>query len=68
MENEDEQKHNTNDAGTSTNCDTNVHTNVQNEVHRYVIRIHNKYVTKTLCHYESLLVNMKISYKDYDIL
>ncbi|KYQ54507.1 T-complex protein 11-like protein 1, partial [Trachymyrmex zeteki] len=34
MENEDEQKHNTNDAGTSTNCDTNVHTNVQNEVHR----------------------------------
>jgi len=34
MENEDEQKHNTNDAGTSTNCDTNVHTNAQNEVHR----------------------------------
>ncbi|XP_018406006.1 PREDICTED: T-complex protein 11-like protein 1 isoform X1 [Cyphomyrmex costatus] len=34
MENEDEQKHNTDDAGTSTNCDTNVHTNTQNEVHR----------------------------------
>ncbi|XP_018341081.1 PREDICTED: T-complex protein 11-like protein 1 isoform X1 [Trachymyrmex septentrionalis] len=34
MENEDEQKHNTNDAGTSTNYDTNVHTNAQHEVHR----------------------------------
>ena len=52
MENEDEQKHNTNDASTSTNCDINVHTNAQNEVHRYVIRIYSKYVTKTLCHYD----------------
>ncbi|KAG5312775.1 T11L1 protein, partial [Acromyrmex insinuator] len=34
MENEDEQKHNTNNAGTSTNCDTNIHTNAQSEVHR----------------------------------
>lgn len=42
MENEDEQK-NTNDAGTSTNCDTNVHTNAQNEVqNRYAVRIYNK--------------------------
>ncbi|XP_077258928.1 T-complex protein 11-like protein 1 isoform X1 [Temnothorax americanus] len=32
MKNEDEQKHNTNDAGTSTNCDTNVDTTVQNEI------------------------------------
>ncbi|XP_070523025.1 T-complex protein 11-like protein 1 isoform X3 [Cardiocondyla obscurior] len=32
MENEDEQKHNTSDAGTSMNCDTNIHTNTQNEV------------------------------------
>jgi len=47
MENEDEQKHNANDAGTPTNCDTNVHTNTQNEVHnRYVVRIYSKYMTK----------------------
>ena len=52
MENEDEQKHNTNDAGTSTNYDTNVHTNAQHEVHRYVIRIHSKYVTKILYYYD----------------
>ncbi|XP_011877290.1 PREDICTED: T-complex protein 11-like protein 1 isoform X2 [Vollenhovia emeryi] len=32
MENEDEQKHNTNDAGTSTNCDTNTQLSVQNNV------------------------------------
>ncbi|XP_039302319.1 T-complex protein 11-like protein 1 isoform X2 [Solenopsis invicta] len=32
MENEDEQKQNTNDAGTSMNYDTNVHTNTENEV------------------------------------
>ncbi|XP_028050230.1 T-complex protein 11-like protein 1 isoform X1 [Monomorium pharaonis] len=31
MENEDEQKQNTNDAGTSMNCDTNVHTNTNVE-------------------------------------
>lgn len=40
MENEDEQKLNINDAGTSSmNCDTNVHTTGQNEVqNRYVSR------------------------------
>lgn len=44
MENEDEQKHNINDAGTSTNCDTNVHTSAENEVqNRYVIRFYSKY-------------------------
>ncbi|KAG5322453.1 T11L1 protein, partial [Pseudoatta argentina] len=32
MENKDE--HNTNDAGTSTNCGTNIHINAQSEVHR----------------------------------
>ncbi|XP_011259464.1 T-complex protein 11-like protein 1 isoform X2 [Camponotus floridanus] len=32
MKNEDEQKHNADDPGTSTNCDNNVHTNEQNEV------------------------------------
>lgn len=31
MENEDEQKHNADDAGTSMNCDNNVHINEQNE-------------------------------------
>ncbi|XP_072762501.1 T-complex protein 11-like protein 1 isoform X3 [Anoplolepis gracilipes] len=31
MKNEDEQKHNADDAGTSMNCDNNVHTNEQNE-------------------------------------
>lgn len=52
MENEDEQKQNTNNAGTSTNCDTNVHTNAENEIqNRYVVKICSKYVT--LCRYES---------------
>lgn len=56
MENEDEQKHNTNDAGPSTNCDTNIHTTATNEVqNRYVVRIYSKYITKTaLCHYKLL--------------
>lgn len=31
MKNEDEQKHNADDVGTSMNCDNNVHTNEQNE-------------------------------------
>lgn len=42
MKNEDEQKHNADDPGTSTNYDNNVHTNEQNEVqnevqYRYVV-------------------------------
>lgn len=38
--NEDEQKHNADDAGTSTNCD-NVHTNEQNEVQN---EVQNRYI------------------------
>jgi len=38
MKNEDEQKHNADDPGTSTNYDNNVHTNEQNEVqYRYIV-------------------------------
>lgn len=57
MENEDEQKHNTEEAGTSTNYDTNVHTSAQSEIqNRYVIRICSRYVVKAiLCHYVSLM-------------
>ncbi|KAL6431864.1 hypothetical protein ACFW04_007371 [Cataglyphis niger] len=36
MENEDEQKHNADDAGTSMNCDNNVHINEQNEAQKEV--------------------------------
>lgn len=57
MENEDEQKHDTEEAGTSTNCDTNVYTSAQSEIqNRYVIRIYSRYVAKAiLCHYVSLM-------------
>ncbi|XP_050454121.1 T-complex protein 11-like protein 1 isoform X2 [Cataglyphis hispanica] len=36
MENEDEQKHNADDAGTSMNCDNNVHINEQSEAQKEV--------------------------------
>lgn len=44
---EDEQQHNADDAGTSMNCDNNVHTNEQNETqneeqNRCVAKIYSK--------------------------
>lgn len=41
MKNEDEQKLNADDPGTSTNCDNNVHTNEQNEVQN---EVQNRYI------------------------
>lgn len=46
MKNEDEQKHNADDAGTSMNSDNNVHINEQNEAqnevqNKCVARIYN---------------------------
>lgn len=40
MENEDEQKHNVNEASTSIDCDTNVHKTAQNETqNKYVVEV-----------------------------
>lgn len=48
MENDDEQKHNVNEASTSIDCDTNVHETAQNEMqNRYVIAADNKKKKKT---------------------
>lgn len=67
MENEDEQKHNIEDAGTSTNCD-NVQRSAQSEgQNRYVVRIYSRRITKKaiLCYYISLI---KVLYKDCYII